>query len=105
MPTDPENGAGFVEGFDESEEFTEEDLVTITDEDGHEVECAIVAVITYDDAQYVMLHPAAQLEDEELEEIDTYIFLYEVNEEGLPTFSPIDSDEVFEAVCEAFSEM
>lgn len=105
MSTDSDNGAGFVEGFDESEDLTEDDIVTIRDEDGHEVACAIVAVIVHDGEQYVMLHPVDQLEDEDREEIDAYVYHYTVNDEGFPVFSEIDDDETYDTVCDAFENM
>ncbi len=105
MTTDEENGAGFVEGFDETEDLTDDDKVVITDDDGVEIECAYVAVIEHEGAQYVMLQPTAQLAQDDLEEIDTYVFLYEVNPEGLPVFAPIEDDATFEAVCAAFSQV
>ncbi|MBX2800067.1 MAG: DUF1292 domain-containing protein [Myxococcales bacterium] len=105
MSLDPENGEGHVDGFDESEDFSEDDLVTFEDEDGNTWECVIVAVIEQDGGEYVMLQPKAQLEDEEQEEIDTFLFSYSVNADGLPEFSPIDDDELFAALIETFSEM
>ena len=122
MSTDPDNGrdngGGFVDGFDESEDFSEDELVTIQDEDGNEVQCAIVAVLVHEGAQYVVMQPVDQLstddEDEDDDEddsdeadtaIDTYVFLYEVDEEGLPTFSTIEDDATFDAVCQLFAEV
>ena len=105
MSTDPENGAGFVDGFDESEDLTEDDIVTFSGEDGEEVQGAIVAVLEHDGNQYVVIQPVDQLEDDDRDEIDTYLFLYGVTEEGLPSFSPIDDDAAFEAVCTAFGQM
>lgn len=105
MSTDSENGAGFVEGFDDSDEFTDDDIVTITNAEGVEVQCAIVAVIVHDGEQYVMLQPVEQLADEEAEEIDSYVYHYSINDDDAPVFSEIDDDAAFETVCEIFSEM
>lgn len=105
MSTEPENGAGFVEGFDDSDELTDDDIVTITNEDGEQVECAIVAVIVHDGQQYVMMHPVGQLEEPDIEEIDAYVYHYAVNDDELPVFSQIEDDDVFDAVCNAFGEM
>lgn len=103
MSIDPENGEGHVDGFDESEELDADDLVTITDEEGTEWECAILAVVEHEGAEYALLAPVDQLEDEENEELEMFLFLYEVDDEGVQTFSYIEDDEVYEAVQKAFT--
>ncbi len=102
MPIDPENGDGHVDGFDESEELAEDDLVTITDDDGTEWECAILAVVEHEGDEYALLAPVDQLEDEESDELEMFLFLYEVDDEGVQTFSYIEDDEVYEQVQQAF---
>src|SRR5688572_6536266 len=106
MPIEPENGEGHVDAFDESEDLDAEDLVTITHEDGNDVDCAILAVTEHGGGEYALLSPVAQLEAAEREEggqIDMYIFAYEVDEQGQQLFTSVDDDATYEAVREEFS--
>lgn len=104
MGTDPEdNGEGHVEEFDESPEFDPEDIVTIQDEEGNEIECAILMIIEHDGDDYAMLGPLEQLRSEEGDEIEMYIFKYQVDDEGNQLFAAIEDDRTYEAVRTAFS--
>lgn len=101
MSTEQDNGAGHIDGFDESETLIDDDLVTITDDSGQEYLCAILQVIEYSGAEYAMLSPKDQLEDEDAEEIDRFLFAYRI-EDGVPTFAYIEDDTIFDAVLEIF---
>jgi uncharacterized protein YrzB (UPF0473 family) len=103
MPIDPENGEGHVDGFDESEDLEADDLVTIQDEDGKQWDCAILAVVEHESAEYALLAPVDQLEDEEGDEVEMFLFVYQVDDDGTQTFSYIEDDETYEAVREAFT--
>jgi len=106
MPIDPENGEGHVDAFDESEDLDTDDVVTIRDDDGNDVDCAILAVIEHGGGEYALLSPVHQLEAAEQEEggqIDMYIFAYSVDEEGQQLFSSVDDDATYEAVRDEFS--
>lgn len=97
------NGDGHVDELDESEEFDESDLVTITDESGKEFECAILGVLEHEGAEYALLAPLAQLSDDDGEEVEMFIFAYGVDDEGNQTFGYIDDDAVYEAVKNEFA--
>ncbi|MCB9684150.1 MAG: DUF1292 domain-containing protein [Alphaproteobacteria bacterium] len=104
MPTDPEdNGEGHVDGFDESEEIDESDLVTITDEDGRELECAILGILEHEDQEYALLAPLDQLQAEDGDEIEMFIFTYGLDEDGNQTFGYIDDDATYGAVRAEFA--
>lgn len=105
MSPEHENGEGHVDGFDDSETLSEDDLVTITDDSGVEYLCVILEVIEYSGSEYVMLSPKDQLEDEDAEEIDRFLFRYELTGDGTPTFSYIEDDEVFDAILEIFDAL
>jgi uncharacterized protein YrzB (UPF0473 family) len=107
MPgTDPEdNGDGHVDGFDERDELDPEDLVTIRDDDGRDVSCAIVAVIEHDGDEFALLAPVAQLNDEEGDEIEMFIFRYSIDDDGNQLFSSVDEDETYEAVRREFATL
>lgn len=104
MGTDPEdNGDGHIDSFDESDEFSPDDLVTITDEDGTQLECAIVAVIEHDGEEFALLARVEQLTSEEGDEIEMFIFRYAIDEDGKQLFSFVDEDETYEAVRSEFA--
>jgi hypothetical protein len=103
MPTEHTNGDGEVDEFDESEGFEPEDLVTITGEDGKPIECAVLAVIEHDDAEFALLAPVAQLTSEEGDEIEMYIFRYQVDDEGNQLFGFVEEDQVYDAVRKEFA--
>jgi uncharacterized protein YrzB (UPF0473 family) len=103
MPTEQDNGDGEVEEFDESEGFEPEDLVTITGEDGKPIECAVLAVIEHDSLEFALLAPVEQLTSEEGDEIEMYIFRYEVDEEGNQLFGFVEEDATYDAVRKEFA--
>jgi uncharacterized protein YrzB (UPF0473 family) len=105
MGGDEENGDGHVDTFDESEEFDPSDLVTITDENGAPVECAIVAVIEHEGGEYALLARVEQLVAEEGDEIEMFIFRYSVDDDGNQTFDSVDDDAEYEAVRDEFSTL
>lgn len=103
MGTDPEdNGDGHIDEFDESEEFDPADLVTITDEDGTEIDCAVLAVMDHEGESYALLARLEQL-DSDSEEVEMFIFHYALDDEGNQMFSSVDDDATYEAVRQEFS--
>lgn len=104
MPTEPDdNGEGHVDEFDESEGFDEEDLVTITDENGRELECAILGVLEHRGSEYALLAPVEQLVSEEGDEVEMFIFSYALDDEGNQVFGFIEEDAIYEEVRAEFA--
>jgi len=100
---DDTNGEGAVDEFDESQEFDPDDLVTIKDETGKDIECAVLAIIEHDDAEFALLAPVEQLTSEEGDEVEMYIFRYLLDDEGNQLFAFVDDDAVYEAVRNEFA--
>lgn len=80
----------------------EEGTVTLTLDDGKEVECGIVAVFPVGDNDYIALLP---LNDDEAEEGEVYLYQYFEDENGEPSLGNIEDDEEYEAVADAFDEL
>ena len=100
-----DNGAGFHDGFDESEEVDEDELVQIVDQ-GREIACVVLAVAEVDDQEYALLAPAAQLgEDDDDEELELFIFRYIVTEDAVETFEGIEDDALWERVQQFFATL
>jgi uncharacterized protein YrzB (UPF0473 family) len=97
------NGDGHVDEFDESEEFDEDDLVTITDEEGTEYECAILGVLEHEGAEFALLAPIEQLADDDGDAVEMFIFSYTVDDEGNQVFGYIDDDALYEQVKAEFA--
>jgi uncharacterized protein YrzB (UPF0473 family) len=111
MPIDPDNGEGHVDEFDESENLEDEDLVTITDDDGNEIDCAILAVIEHDGREYALVAPVAQLEADDAEgnttegTFDMFILRYSVDDDGMQVFEGVEDDAEYDAVLAEFSTL
>lgn len=78
----------------------EEEVMTITLEDGTEVECAIIAIFPVEDKEYIALLPLENQEDGEV-----YLYGFEEFEDGTFELLSIESDEEYEAVTKAFDEI
>lgn len=100
--SDKENGA---EVFDESEEITDEDRVTLTDEDGQEHQFLMMAVVEVEDIEYALLTPDEGENADEDSPMELFIFIYEASETGDEVFSSIEDDETYDAVEKVFSSL
>ncbi len=70
--------------------FDQDEVITLTDEDGKEEKFTILCVIEYNGAQYYALLP----EDED----DGYVILRAEEEEGETMLVTVDDDEEFDVV-------
>lgn len=95
---DGENGLGHVEELDEGAEL---EVVEFTDEDGKTYQAAILAVIQVDDKDYAVLAPIEQLDDDDGEELELFLFEYGEDEEGNEFFGYIEDEDLFARVQEA----
>ena len=90
------------EFVDEATDLDEEMFVTLTFDDGEEVECAILTILTVEDKDYIALYPMdADLENDETE---IFIYRYKENADGEPELENIESDEEYDSVADAFDE-
>ncbi len=79
----------------------EHDSITLSLDDGTELNCIVLDIFSVDDKDYIALQP------EEGEEEDDNVFLYRYIQEGDgdPQLLNIDDDNEFEAVADAFEEL
>lgn len=84
-------------GEDSGEEMT----VTLTLDDGKELECVVLTIFPAGDKEYIALLP---MEDEE-EEGEVYLYRYTEDEDGLPNLENIEDDEEYDIVADAFDEL
>jgi uncharacterized protein YrzB (UPF0473 family) len=94
------HGDGCGCGHDHDHEH-EHDSITLSLDDGTELNCVVLEIFTVDDKEYIALQP------EEGEEEEDNVFLYRFIQEGDedPQLLNIDDDEEFEAVADAFEEL
>jgi len=76
--------------------------VTLTLEDGEEVECEIIAIYPVQDRDYIALLP---MEGEDSDSGEVYLYRYEEDEEGNPDLSNIEDDNEYEMAADAFDEL
>jgi uncharacterized protein YrzB (UPF0473 family) len=74
--------------------------MTITLEDGTEVDCAIIAIFPVEEKDYIALLPL----DGNEEEGEVFLYEFKENEDGIELLS-IESDEEYESVTLAFDEI
>lgn len=79
----------------------EHDSITLSLDDGTELNCVVLEIFTVNDKEYIALQP------EEGEEEEDNVFLYRFIQEGDedPQLLNIDDDDEFEAVADAFEEI
>lgn len=74
-----------------------DNMITLLDDEGNEVECEVIDLFEFDEQEYVVLLPV----DEE----DPYILRVDKEEDGSEVFAVIEDDEEFEKVAEAYDEL
>jgi len=80
------------------EEVGVDDIIVLTDEEGNDGQFVFLTILQHDDADYALLAPLTQMQDETDDQLDVYIFGYTVNEEGEEFFDPVGDEELIEAI-------
>lgn len=86
------------EEIDDGEEMT----VTLTLDDGKELECVVLTIFPAGTKEYIALLP---MEEAESEEGEVYLYRYSEDENGQPILENIEDDDEYEAVADAFDEL
>lgn len=84
-----------------NEEMDDEMYVTLSLDDGTELECVVVTIFEAGEEDYIALLPT---EGESAEEGEVYLYRYSEDEEGNPVLNSIETDEEYEIVADAFDE-
>ena len=83
------------------EEPEEEMTVTLTLDDGSEIECLVLTIFEAGGREYIALLPTEGIDAEEGE-----VYLYRYTEvDGEPDLQNIEDDEEYEIVADAFDEL
>ena len=86
------------EEIDNGEEMT----VTLTLDDGREIECVVLTIFPAGGKDYIALLP---MDDIEAEDGEVYLYRYSETEDGTPVLDNIMDDDEYEIVAAAFDEM
>ena len=76
--------------------------VTITCDDGSEIECVVLTIFEAGDREYIALLPDVENENGES---DVYLYRYTETADGQPDLTNIESDDEYELVADAFDEI
>ena len=83
-------------------ENEEEMTVTLTLDDGRELECVVLTIFPAGAKEYIALLP---MDDEDSEEGEVYLYRYTEDENGAPNLENIEDDDEYEIVADAFDEL
>lgn len=78
--------------------------VTLSLDDGSDVECAILTIFDVGEQSYIALLPLDE-EGDETGEGEVFIYRFFEDEDGNPSLENIESDEEYEAVADRFDEL
>ena len=94
---------GLKEAADMSEEFGP-DFITITDEDGNDIELELVDALEHNGQTYMAFYPAIDEDSDEDGEEYGLVILKSIVENGEELLSTLDSDEELNEVYDLFME-
>lgn len=83
-------------------ENDEEMTVTLTLDDGTELECVVLTIFEAGEKEYIALLP---LDGREAEDGEVYLYRYVEDINGNPDLENIDSDEEYEIVADALNKL
>ena len=86
------------QNMNENEEMT----VTLTLDDGTDLECVVLTIFEAGENDYIALLP---LDGNEYEDGEVFLYRYRENADGTPELDNIISDEEYEIVADAFDEL
>lgn len=86
------------QNMSENEEMT----VTLTLDDGSDLECVVLTIFEAGDHDYIALLP---LDGKEAEDGEVFLYRYKEDADGNPELDNIISDEEYEIVADAFDEL
>lgn len=82
-------------------------FITVTDEDGNDIELELLDVLEHNGITYMAFFPAVPEEDEESQDSDDYgmVILKSIQENGEELLSTLDSEEELTEVYDLFMEL
>lgn len=88
---------------DEELELEQDEItVTLTLDDGSELECVVLTIFPAGEREYIALLP---VDGEEAEEGEVFLYRYSQTKDGEPNLENIEDDAEYEIVADAFDEL
>lgn len=84
-------------------EMNDENLITLTDEDGNDVPFLLLDIVTYRDDDYMVLLPM-EVEEMDEDEADEVVVLKVVRTEDEETYEAVEDGDILTAVFDLFQE-
>lgn len=86
-----------------TEELEQEEVtVTLTLDDGSQLECVVLTIFDAGEREYIALLP---MDGQEAEEGEVYLYRYSEDANGNPNLENIEDDEEYDIVADAFDEL
>ncbi len=86
----------------QNSESEDQAILTLTLEDGEELDCAVLTIFPVGKEDYIALLP---LSGERAESGEVYLYRYSETEDGEPCIGNIGDDDEYDAVSDAFDEL
>lgn len=86
------------------DEFEQEQVITLINEDGEEEDFEVIDIIELDDTRYAILLPVED-ENDEIDEGEAIILKFDKDEDGGDILIDIEDDEEWKKVAEAWEDM
>ena len=80
----------------------EEVTVTLTLDDGSQLECVVLTIFDAGEREYIALLP---MDGQEAEEGEVYLYRYSEDANGNPNLENIEDDDEYDIVADAFDEL
>lgn len=85
------------------EELEQEEVtVTLTLDDGSQLECVVLTIFEAGEREYIALLP---VDGEDTEEDELYLYRYSEDADGNPSLENIEDDDEYDLVADAFDEL
>ena len=80
------------------------DFITVTDEDGNDIELELVDALEHNGLTYMAYYPAVEQDPDEASEDYGLVILKSIEENGVELLSTLDSDEELDEIYNLFME-
>lgn len=82
-----------------NEEFQDDEIIVMVDEEGKEVEFTHIATLDYNDEWYIYVQP---VELGDMDEDEMFIFKIEEDENGNDLFTPVEDEDLLEKLYQEY---
>jgi uncharacterized protein YrzB (UPF0473 family) len=84
-----------------TEENDTSESIVLVDSDGNEVEFVLIGIVEMEpEGEFALLTPTEQMDGDDDEPMDVYIFHYDVDEDGAESFAPVEDEELVQRVAD-----